>query len=448
MALAFKMPSSTVVSNLPGQPFNVSSLQRFNVLLLGSGGREAALAWKIAQSPLLDHLYIAPGNGGTEAFGENVPLSVNDFSGIEQFASDRGINLIVVGPEDPLVNGIADYFAGKVPVVGPMKAGAMLEGSKDFAKGFMKRHNIPTARYKSFKKGEERQADEFLTSLKPPYVLKADGLAAGKGVLIVDDLEQAKKDMRQMLSGMFGTASETLVIEEYLDGIECSVFVLTDGSGNYRILPVAKDYKRIYDGDKGPNTGGMGSVSPVPFADESFMEKVAKQIIEPTLKGLQEEGIIYRGFIFLGLMNAGGEPKVIEYNVRMGDPETQAVMPRIESDLLNLMVAAAHGDLAGHDLKIKPEHCAVVVGVSEGYPGKYEKGKPMEISDNIAKDTFLFHAGTTRNGQELLTSGGRVIAVSSVAPSLAEAVAQSYREMDKIHFPGLTYRHDIGHEFI
>lgn len=422
-------------------------MNKLNVLLLGSGGRESALAWKISQSPVLDKLYIAPGNGGTGQYGENVSISPLDFKAIENFVADKAINLIVVGNEDPLVNGIYDYFAEKgIPVVGPSKAGAALEGSKDFAKQFMVRHNIPTARYRSFTADTLDDGYRFLESLEAPYVLKADGLAAGKGVLIINDLDEAKASLKEMLSGMFGASSATVVIEEFLSGIECSVFVLTDGD-EYHVLPVAKDYKRIGEGDTGLNTGGMGAVSPVVFADDKFMEKVRTRIIEPTVKGLKEEGITYRGFIFLGLINVKGEPMVIEYNVRMGDPETEAVMLRIDSDLLSLMKAAAEGKLKGTRMDIDPRAAVTVMMVSGGYPGSYPKGKKITGIDSV-KDSIVFHAGTRKDGDDILTSGGRVLSVSSYGDTVADALAQSYASIKNIHFDGSYFRRDIGKDLL
>lgn len=419
-----------------------------NILLLGSGGRESALAWKISQSPRCSSLFIAPGNGGTSQFGTNVALSPLDFEAIDSFVKTNSIDMIVVGNEDPLVAGIYDYFETRdgVIVVGPSKAGAALEGSKDFAKQFMTRHGIPTAKYRSFSADTIEEGYKFLENLKAPYVLKADGLAAGKGVLILPTLEEAKSALKEMLSGMFGKSSATVVIEEYLSGIECSVFVLTDGNGGYRILPVAKDYKRVGEGDKGPNTGGMGAVSPVPFADEEFMDKVEKRIILPTVRGLKEEGITYRGFIFLGLINVDGEPMVIEYNVRMGDPETEVVMLRLDGDLVDLMEGAAKGNLSDIPLTVSPLTAVTVMMVSGGYPGAYEKGKEITGTEDVTQ-SILFHAGTKRDTDgNLFTSGGRVIAVSSLAPVMEEALAKSYASIEKIHFDGATLRRDIGRD--
>lgn len=420
-----------------------------NILLLGSGGRESALAWRISQSKLTDNLYIAPGNGGTGAYGTNVKLSPLDFFGIRAFVADKGVDMIVVGNEDPLVAGIYDYFEGdSVLVVGPSRAGAQLEGSKDFAKRFMTDHGIPTARYRSFTAATINDGYRFLESLKAPYVLKADGLAAGKGVLIVDSLDEAKRALGDMLGGMFGQSSATVVIEEFLSGIECSVFVLTDGNGGYRVLPVAKDYKRIGEGDTGLNTGGMGAVSPVPFADAEFMSKVDERIIRPTIEGLRKEGITYRGFMFLGLINVGGNPMVIEYNVRMGDPETEVVMLRVESDLVALMRAAAEGNLGDMELKQSALTAVTVMAVSGGYPGSYAKDK--EIVGNLSpNDSILFHAGTKVAGDgRLLTNGGRVIAVSSLGDTIADALSKSYRNIEAIDFDGKYYRRDIGRDLM
>lgn len=417
-----------------------------NILLLGSGGRECAIARKLSESEKTDHLYIAPGNAGTILYGTNVAISPLDFDAIMEFVKTNHIGLLVVGNEDPLVAGIRDYFAEKHPdllIVGPGKDGAALEGSKDFAKRFMVRHGIPTARYQSFTADTIDEAFTFLSSLQPPYVLKADGLAAGKGVLIIDDIEKAKQALREMFGGMFGKSSATVVIEEFLSGIECSVFVLTDGKGGYRILPVAKDYKRIGEGDTGLNTGGMGAVSPVPFADKEFMNKVESRIIRPTIDGLIADGIDYRGFIFLGLINVGGDPMVIEYNVRMGDPETEVVMPRLKSDLVDLLTAAAAGDLADTPAEQDERTAVTVMAVSGGYPGSYKKG--IAITGNLdPTESVLYHAGTAMNGDRLVTAGGRVIAATSLGTSIADALAKSYRSIDGIEFDGKYFRRDIG----
>ena len=416
-----------------------------NILLLGSGGRESALAWKMAQSPLLDKLFIAPGNGGTSQYGTNVAMSPLDFEAIDAFVTENGIDMIVAGNEDPLVAGLYDYFEDKpVKVCGPSKAGAALEGSKDFAKRFMQANGIPTARYRSFNASTLAEGKEFLASLNPPYVLKADGLAAGKGVLIIDSLEEAQKALEEMFAGMFGKSSATVVVEEFLSGIECSVFVLTDGEGGYRVLPVAKDYKRIGEGDTGLNTGGMGAVSPVIFADEEFMAKVDERIIKPTIKGLSDAGIVYRGFIFLGLINVGGEPMVIEYNVRMGDPETEAVMLRVDSDLVELLDAAASGALGDLELRHSPDPAVTVMMVSEGYPGSYPKGREITGLESV-EESIPFHAGTAVDADgRLVTSGGRVISVSSTGKDIADALAKSYRSIEKIKFDGKYSRRDIG----
>lgn len=419
-----------------------------NILLLGSGGRESALAWKISQSPLCTALYIAPGNGGTGAFGTNIPVSPVDFEAVGRVITEKAIDMVVVGNEDPLVAGIVDYFHGldgKGPLfVGPCKAGAMLEASKDYAKQFMMRHGIPTAAYRTFTPSTIEEGYAFLETLRPPYVLKADGLAAGKGVIIPDTLEEAKSTLSEMLGGKFGKASASVVIEEFMSGIECSVFALTDGHGGYRLLPVAKDYKRIGEGDKGLNTGGMGAVSPVVFADNEFMRKVEERIVRPTVEGLLKDGIDYRGFIFFGLINVDGEPKVIEYNVRMGDPETEVVMLRVASDLVELMAAAARGSLGDLPLEIDPRAAATVMAVSGGYPEAYEKGKTITGVPAPGEKTVVFHAGTALDGPALLTSGGRVLAVSSYGATPREALATSYAVLDTIRFDGMYFRRDIG----
>ena len=419
-----------------------------NILVLGSGGREHAISLKISQSPKTSNLFVAPGNAGTSQIATNVEVGVNDFEAIKQLVLKESIELVVVGPEDPLVNGVHDFFLkdtelNAVPVIGPEKAAAELEGSKEFAKEFMMRHNIPTAAYESFTSETLEKGYTFLETLNPPYVLKADGLAAGKGVLILQDLQEAKDELKSMLvDSKFGNASATVVIEEFLDGIELSCFVLTDGT-NYKILPTAKDYKRIGEGDTGLNTGGMGAISPVPFADSVLMGKIERKIVKPTVDGLKTDNLPYVGFIFIGLIKVGDEPKVIEYNVRMGDPETEVVIPRLKSDLVDVLLAMANGTLDQIDLQIDERTATTVMAVSGGYPEAYEKGKEITGAENI-QDSIVFHAGTKMSNGKVVTNGGRVIAVTSFGKDFKEALKTSYQNMEKLHFDGMYYRKDLG----
>jgi len=421
-----------------------------NVLILGSGGREHAFAWKIAKSSSCNQLFIAPGNSGTAQVGTNVNIEINDFDSIKEFVLTENIELVLVGPEDPLVNGIYNFFKEdeklkEISLIGPSKKGALLEGSKRFAKEFMFRHNIPTAKYQAFNIDNLVEGYKFLESLDAPFVLKADGLAAGKGVLILNNLQQAKDELKAMVEGAkFGSASSTVVIEEFLEGIELSVFVLTDGD-SYKILPSAKDYKRIGEGDTGLNTGGMGAISPVPFADRFYIEKVEREIIKPTIEGLKKDNIEYKGFLFIGLINVKGEPKVIEYNVRMGDPETEVVIPRIKSDLLNLLRGIKDGTFSEKDLEITDEVATTVMLVSGGYPQAYEKGKEITGIEKVS-DSIVFHAGTKQDGETIKTNGGRVIAVTSFGENMNDALKKSYDNAEKITFQGKYFRKDIGFE--
>ena len=418
-----------------------------NILMVGSGGREHAMAWKIKQSPLLNQLFIAPGNAGTSLLGTNLEVGILDFEGLKKAALDHHIDLVLVGPEVPLCEGLHDYFRADsslkhIRVVGPQKLGAQLEGSKDFAKEFMIRHHIPTAKYCSVTAGSLSEGLAFLKTMTSPYVLKADGLAAGKGVLIIDDITEAEKSLKEMLDGQFGAASSKVVVEEFLSGIECSVFAITDGK-DYKILPVAKDYKRIGEGDSGLNTGGMGAISPVPFADEAFMKKVENRIIRPTVQGLQDDKIPYNGFLFFGLISCQGEPMVIEYNVRMGDPETEAVMLRIKSDFVDLLIGAADGTMAEKTIEIDSRTAVAVMLVSGGYPGPYQKGKVIRGLDKI-QNSFAFHAGTSFTNDQVCTDGGRVVAISSYGHSIDEALSLSYKNAQLIDFDNKYYRKDLG----
>lgn len=423
-----------------------------NILIVGSGGRESAFAWKLAQSPQITQLYIAPGNAGTSTYGQNIPLKVTDFDGIAAFVLEHAVDMVVVGPEEPLVKGIHDYFLNRadlrhVPVIGPQQQGAQLEGSKDFSKRFMARHGIPTAVSRSFTRDTLAEGLAYLETQRLPIVLKADGLAAGKGVLICATQEEAQTELTAMLAdAKFGAASSTVVIEEYLSGIELSVFVLTDGD-TYKVLPPAKDYKRIGEGDTGLNTGGMGSVSPVPFADNEFLDKVEERVIIPTIEGLKKDGIPYKGFIFIGLMNMDGNPYVIEYNVRMGDPETESVLPRLESDLVDLLQGVAQGNLADRSFTLSPKTAATVVLVSGGYPGPYESGKAISNIESV-KGSIVFHAGTATENDVVKTAGGRVIAVTALEDTLFDALQQATADAGRIYFEGKNFRRDIGFDLL
>jgi len=420
-----------------------------NVLVLGAGGREHTLAWKLSKSPLLDKLYIAPGNGGTQTLGENINVAANDLEGIRQVVLDKHINLVLVGPEQPLVDGIVDYFRedlvlNRVPIVGPERKGALLEGSKDYANRFMDKYGIPTARYRSFYSGQTEEALQYLEGLEAPYVLKADGLAAGKGVVIAESLEEAKQTLKEFFEGKFGDASKTVVIEEFLEGKELSAFILTDGQ-SYKMFPLAKDYKRAGEKDTGPNTGGMGALSPVSYAGEEFIKKIRDKVVEPTMRGLRKERIDYRGFLYFGLMKVGDEPYVIEYNVRMGDPEAQVVIPRMKSDLLEALDAVAHQRLDAYQLEVDEHAAATVILASEGYPGKYEKGKIIRLPE-LTGGIQIFHAGTKQEDNKLVTAGGRVMAVSAQAGDFKTALSSIYKTIDAIDFDGKYYRNDIGYD--